>query len=74
MATLESRLATLEQCHRASRPELVLIYGTEQEGEPTAEQAAQIALAERQGRGVRVIRFTRAEDKFPGFTGKKPKG
>ncbi len=72
MATLESRLATLEQVQRKARPELVLIYGTEQEGEPTPEQAEQIALAERQGRGVRVIRFTRAEDKFPGFTGTKP--
>ncbi|MDO8437973.1 MAG: hypothetical protein Q7S69_07455 [Nitrosomonadaceae bacterium] len=72
MATLESRLATLEQHKRASRPELVLIYTDEQEGEPTAEQAAQIVLAARQGRGVRVIRFTRAEDKFPGLTGKKP--
>ena len=72
MRTIETRLLALEQHKRASRPELVLFYLCEQEGEPTPEQAAQIALAEKQGRGVKVIRFVRAEDKFPGFTGKKP--
>lgn len=62
MATLESRLATLEQHKRASRPELVLIYTDEQEGLPTPAQQVQIEMAERQGRPVRTISIRRAED------------
>ncbi len=61
MATLESRLATLEQHKRASRPELVLIYNAEQEGEPTPAQQVQIEMAERQGRPVRTVTIRRAE-------------
>lgn len=69
MATLNDRLLTLEQVQRKARPELVLFYRTEQEGEPTPEQATQIAQAEKQGRPVKVIRFIRAEDSSPGFSG-----
>lgn len=45
MTTLNDRLLTLEQLQRKARPELVLLYRTEQEGEPTPEQATQIAQA-----------------------------
>lgn len=51
---------------------LVIFLRAEQEDLPTPEQAAQIALAEKQGRGVEVIRLVRAEDSFPGFTGLPP--
>ncbi len=62
MATIESRLATLEQVQRKALPELVLIYPDAQEGEPTPTQQVQIEMAERQGRPVRTITITRAED------------
>lgn len=69
IATLNDRLLILEQVQRKTRPELVLFYRVEQEGKPTPEQAAQIAQAEKQGRPVNVIRFVRAEDSSPGFSG-----
>lgn len=69
MATLENRLATLEQTQRKARPALVIFLRAEQEGRPTEAQAEQIAQAEKQGRKVELIIFSRAEDSFPGFTG-----
>lgn len=62
MATIENRLATLEQTQRRTRPALVIFLGAEQEGEPTPSQREQIALAERQGCTVRIIRIVCAED------------
>lgn len=73
MATIESRLATLEQTQRKARPALVIFLRAEQESEPTPEQHEQIAQAEKQGRKVELIIFRRAEDSFPGFTGLPPK-
>lgn len=73
MATIESRLATLEQAQRKARPALVIFLRAEQEGEPTPAQRKQIAQAEKQGRKVKQIIFRRAEDSFPGFTGLPPK-
>lgn len=72
MPNLDTRLLALEQHNRASRPALLLFYQCEQEGIPSPEQAAQIAQAEKQGRPVHVIRFVRAENSFPGFTGLPP--
>lgn len=72
MATLENRLATLEQTQRRPRPALVIFLLAEQEGEPTPAQHEQIAQAEKQGREVKQIIFRRAEDLFPGFTGFPP--
>ena len=70
MPSLDARLLALEQRNRTSRPAaLLLFYLCEQEGIPTPEQAAQIAQAEKQGRPVKVIRFIRAEDSSPGFSG-----
>jgi len=72
MATIENRLATLETAQRRTLPALVIFLRTEQEGEPTPAQREQIAQAERTGRKVKQIIFRRAEDSFPGFTGKAP--
>lgn len=72
MPSLDARLLALEQHNRTSRPALLLFYLCEQEGIPTPEQAAQIAQAEKQGRPVNVIRFMRAENAFPSFTGLPP--
>jgi len=69
MPSLNARLLALEQHNRASRPALLLFYLCEQEGIPTPEQAAQITQAEKQGRLVNVIRFVRAEDSSPSFSG-----
>lgn len=69
MPSLDARLLALEQHNRTSRPALLLFYLYEQEGIPTPEQATQIAQAEKQGRPVKVIRFMRAENSFPGFSG-----
>jgi hypothetical protein len=65
MGTLEGRLKALEQAHRNALPPLVVIFSDEQEGEPTHEQREQIAMAERQGRELRIIRIVRAEDLSP---------
>ena len=62
MATIESRLATLEQTQRKARPALVIFLRAEQEGQPTEAQAQQITLAERQGREVKQIIFRRANE------------
>lgn len=56
MTTISNRLAALEQVQRRARPELLLFYRTEQAGAPSPEQAAQIALAERQGQGVGLFK------------------
>ena len=57
MATIESRLAALEQIHQKTRPALVLFYLSEQNGQPTPEQREQIAQAEKQGQPVKIITF-----------------
>lgn len=72
MATIESRLATLEQIQRKARPALYIFLRAEQEGEPTPAQREQIDQAEKQGRKVELVIFKRAEDSFPGFTGLPP--
>lgn len=64
MATIESRLATLEQTQRKARPALIIFLRAEQEGEPTPSQREQIAQAEKQGREVELIIFRRVEDSF----------
>ena len=51
MATLESRLAALEQTQRKARRQLVILISDK----PTPEQAAQIEQAEREGRPVLTI-------------------
>lgn len=58
MATIEQRLAALEQATDTA-PMLVIFLRSEQDGEPTPEQAAQITFAEKQGRKVLVINITR---------------
>ena len=58
MATISARLAALEQTQRKARPLLVIVLRPEQEGEPTPEQAAQIEQAKREGRPVKVIRYS----------------
>ena len=57
MATLESRLAALEQIHQKTCAELVLFYSPEQNGEPTPEQKEQIAQAEKRGQSVKIISY-----------------
>lgn len=62
MATIRDRLSTLEQVQRRTRPPLIIFLRAEQEGEPTPEQATEIAQAERMGGIVRIIRIVAAED------------
>ncbi len=68
MATITSRLHTLELTQRRTRPALVIFLHAEQESRPTEAQAALIAQAERHGREVTIIAIRRSEDLFPGFT------
>lgn len=57
MATIESRLAALEQIHKNTRSTLVLFYSPEQNGEPTSVQREQIAQAEKRGQPLKIITF-----------------
>ena len=62
MTTIKERLTSLERIQRKSRPALIFVLRAEQEGEPTPEQATEIAQAERMGGIVRIIRIVAAED------------
>ena len=57
MATLESRLAALEQTQKKPQRPLILFCVLEQNGEPPAEHLEKIAQAEKQGRAVSTISF-----------------
>lgn len=54
---LEHRIIVLERAQRTTRfmPFLAIVLRPEQNGEPTEEQAAQIAVAQKEGR--QVIRY-----------------